>query len=185
MSPKTNIVADNAYEFEILQLLHLFQPDDEIAEMIEGTLNRLRHTCFGYKSCHYAECFEAGLTVLRFISFAAVHDKDWIDKQLTMYNRHFSDRKRHSGVKIYYWLILSEMPLDIAEPEIRQQKDFIIDNLNCNYKVKYGYEDVLLCVMRNVLSRLPEYSYIKDKQPYTCENDGRLRFDICKDENLI
>ena len=66
MSPKTNIVADNAYEFEILRLLHLFQPDDETARMIDETLGRLKNTCFGYKSCHYAECFEAGMMVLRF-----------------------------------------------------------------------------------------------------------------------
>ncbi|MCL2397719.1 MAG: hypothetical protein FWC93_06590 [Defluviitaleaceae bacterium] len=33
ISPKTNIVADNAYEFEILRLLHLFGPDDEVAYM--------------------------------------------------------------------------------------------------------------------------------------------------------
>ena len=57
MSPGTNIVADNAYEFEILRLLHLFRPDGETARMIDATLERLKHTCFGYQSCHYAECF--------------------------------------------------------------------------------------------------------------------------------
>ena len=68
MSPKTNIVADNAYEFEILRLLHLFQPDDEVASMIAETSERLKNTCFGYQSCHYADCFEAGMMVLRFLS---------------------------------------------------------------------------------------------------------------------
>ena len=176
MSPKTNIVADNAYEFEIIKLLQLFQPDDEVAGMIDGTLERLKHTCFGYKSCHYAECFEAGLTVLRFISFAAVHDKDWIDKQLTMYNRHFHDRKRHSGVQIYYWNILSEMPFVIAEPEIRRQKETIHDRITRSYRIKNGNEDLPLYVMRNTLARLPEYSHIGERKPYVDEKDGKLRF---------
>jgi len=76
MSPKTNIVADNAYEFEIIRLLYLFQPNDEVVEMIEVTKSRLKQTCFGYQSCHYAECFEAGMMVLRFLSFAAIDDRD-------------------------------------------------------------------------------------------------------------
>jgi len=176
MSPKTYIVSDNAYEFEILRLLHLFQPDDEVSHMIEGTLSRLKQTCFGYEGCHYAECFEAGLTVLRFLSFAATHDRDWIKKQIDVYNNHFADNRRHSGVQKYYWLILSDMPFDIAEPEILRQKDTIIDQINRSYVIKNGNEDILLCVMRNVLARLPEYSYIKDRKPYVDEKSGRLSF---------
>ena len=178
MSPKTNIVADNAYEFEMIRLLHLFQPDDEVSHMIEGTLNRLKQTCFGYEGCHYAECFEAGITVLRFLSFAATHDIGWIKKQIAVYNNHFSDNRRHSGVQKYYWLILSDMPLDIAEPEIYRQKELIIEQLNRSYLVKSGIEDVLLYVMRNALARLPEYAYIKDRKPYVDDKNGRLRFDM-------
>jgi hypothetical protein len=177
MSPGTNIVADNAYEFEILRLLHMFQPDDETAYMLEATANRLKHTCFGYKSCHYAECFEAGMMVLRFLSFAVTNDRDWIQKQITMYNSHFGDRRRHSGVQKYYWLILSDMPFDIAEAEIMRQKEAIIDHLNRTYLIKSGNEDVALCAVRNALARLPEYSTIKDRQPYVDEETGRLRFD--------
>ena len=178
ISPKTNIVADNAYEFEIIRLLHLFQPDEEVAHIIEATLNRLKHTCFGYKSCHYAECFEAGMMVLRFLSFAATDDRDWIKKQITMYNNHFNDRRRHSGVQRYYWLILSDMPFEIAKPEIICQKEIIIEHLNRSYAIKNGNEDVLLCVMRNTLVRLPEFSYIKDRKPYVDEKSGKLCFDM-------
>ena len=178
MSPKTYICADNAYEFEIIRLLHLFQPDDEVSAMIEGTLRRVKQTCFGYKGCHLAECFEAGLTVLRFLSFAAPHDRDWIKKQITVYNSHFTDNRRHSGVQKYYWLILSDMPFDIAESEILRQRELIIDQLNRSYLIKNGNEDILLCVMRNTLARLPEYSYIKDRKPYVDEKSGRLIFSI-------
>jgi len=184
MSPKAYIIADNAYEFEIIRLLHLFQSDDEVYHMIERTLNRLKKTCFGYEGCHYAECFEAGLTVLRFLSFAAIHDKDWIGKQISVYNEHFTDRRRHSGVQKYYWLILSNLPFNIAEPEIVRQKEIIIDQLNRSYLIKNGNEDILLYVMRNTLARLLEYSYIKDFQPYVDGKSGRLRFNM-KQTNAI
>jgi len=177
-SPKTNIVADNAYEFEILRLLRLFDPDDETDRMIEATKERLRHTCFGYKSCHYAECFEAGLAVLRFLSFAAADDGAWIKKQIDMYNGHYGDRRRHSGVQKYYWLILSDMPLEIAKPEIIRQKEDIIGNLSRAWTIKNGDEDVALCAMRNALSRLPEFEHIKNRAPHAGEKDGRLRFDL-------
>jgi len=71
---KTNIVADNAYEFEILRLLHLFRPDDEVAHMIQVTCDRLKDTCFGYQSCHYADCFDAGMMVLHFLFFTVPDD---------------------------------------------------------------------------------------------------------------
>ena len=184
MSPKSYIIADNAYEFEILRLLHMFtQPNDEVSNMIEVTLKRLKQTCFGYQSCAYADCFEAGLTVLRFLSFAATNDRAWIHKQLDVYNNHFDDRRCHSGVQRYYWLILSDMPFDIAEPEIIRQREYIIDQLNRSYLVKTGNEDVLLCVMRNTLARLPEYSYIKDRKPYVNEKNGRLQFNL--EQNLL
>ena len=182
ISPGTNIVADNAYEFEILRLLHLFKRDDEVTHMIEVTANRLKQTCFGYKSCHYAECFEAGMMVLRFLSFALPDDKDWIMKQINMYNSHFADRKRHSGVQKYYWLILSDMPFEIAEPEILRQRKIIIEHLNRSYLVKTENDDIPLYVMRNTLARLSDYSFIKDRKPYVDEKSGRLRFNIDEGE---
>ena len=175
-SPKTNINADNAYEFEILRLLNMFDPNDEVAEMIEGTLKRLKKTCFGYQSCHYADCFEASLNVLRFLTFAKPDDKDWITKQINIYNNHFTDAPHHSGVQKYYWYILSEMSLDMAEPELIKQKDLIIDQLSRNIKIKNENDDIPIYAMRNALSRLPEYTYLKDRKPY--EEKGRLYFSV-------
>jgi len=148
--------------------------------MIDSTLNRLKQTCFGYEGCHYAECFEAGLTVLRFLSFAAVDDREWLNRQLSVYNNHFADNRRHSGVQRYYWLILSDMPFDIAEPEIWRQKEIIVSHLSRSYVVKNGNEDILLYVMRNALARLSEYSYIKDRRPYISKKDNRLYFNMSK-----
>jgi len=177
MSPKAYIVADNAYEFEMLRLLHLFAPNNDVAYMIDKTLNRLKKTCFGYEGCHYADCFEAGLTVLRFLSFAATHDRAWIAKQIAVYNNHFADRRRHSGVQKYYWFILSELPFDIAQPEILCQQEQMIEQLNRSYLVKNGDEDIQLYIMRNALARLPEFSHIKDRKPYA-DKTGRLIFNL-------
>jgi len=184
MSPKTYIVADNAYEFEILRLLHLFQPNAETSQMIEQTLKRLKKTCFGYESCHYAECFEAGMTVLRFLSFAAPHDHEWIKKQIAIYNNHFGDNRRHSGVQKYYWFILSEMPFELAAPEILKQEEIIVDQLNRSYKIKNENDDLLLYVMRNTLACLSKYSYLKDRKPYVDKRDGRLHFNLDKHQKM-
>ena len=116
--------------------------------------------------------------VLRLLSSAVPDDRDWIMKQINMYNEHYNDRRRHNGVQKYYWLILSDMPFEIAEPEILRQKEIIIDHLNRSYIKKSENDDIPLYVMRNVLARLPQYSYIKDRQPYIDEKSGRLRFDM-------
>ena len=78
----------------------------------------------------------------------------------------------------YYWLILSDMPFEIAEPEIMRQRDIIIDHLNRSYLKKTENDDIPLYVMRNALARLPEYAYIKNRQPYVDEESGRWRLNM-------
>jgi len=178
MSPKTYIVADNAYEFEIMRLLFMFQPGKEVDGMIEKTLSRLKKTCFGYKGCHYADCFEAGLTVLRFLSTVAAGEVKWIKKQISVYSNHFADRKRHSGVQKYFWWILSEMSPDIALPEIARQKAALIEQINRGYAVKTGDEDIPFYIMRNILAQLPGYAEIANRKPYIEERSRKFKFDI-------
>ena len=71
-----------------------------------------------------------GADGLRFLSFAAPGDRDWIAKQLTVYNDHFGDRRRYSGVQKYYWMILADLPPDIAQLEIVRYKEQILDYLS-------------------------------------------------------
>lgn len=40
---------------------------------------------------------------------------------------------------------------------------------------------VLLCILRNILAKYPQYAYIKDRQPYIKQTDGRLYFDMSKE----
>jgi hypothetical protein len=190
-SPKTHIFADNAYEFEILRLLQIFAADfaesgaypdlingESLSRMFGMTAARLKQTCFGYQSCHYAECFEAGLSVLRFVSINMPVDENWLEKQLTVYNKHFHDNKRHSGVQKYFWFILSQMPFEHAEGQTLRQKDTIIEHLNKSYLNKNNADEIPLYVMRNTLARLPEFAYIKNRLPFSDEKSGRLRFTL-------
>ena len=179
MGAQTAQVSDNSYELEIIRLLHKFtQPNKEIANMVEVTENRLKQLCFGYKDCFYAECFHASIVVLRFVSSVMPTDTHWIKKQITGYNKHFNDRRWHSGVHKYYWLCLSDMPFEIAEHEINRQKERIIEQLSRSYLMKNENDDIPLYAMRNALARLPEYSYLKERRPYFDEKTKRLHFNM-------
>jgi len=39
---------------------------------------------------------------------------------------------------------------------------------------------VLISILRNTISKFPEYEYIKDREPYVSNKDGRLHFDMEK-----
>ena len=109
MSPKTHILSANSYELEIIRLLYLFAPEnEEIKSMVNETLKRLKTTCFGYKECFTGECFHTALIVLRFLIAVRPIELDWINKQIDLYNNHFTDTRRHSGVKKYFELCLIE-----------------------------------------------------------------------------
>jgi hypothetical protein len=189
MSPKTHILSANSYELEIIRLLYMFAPDSpDIWDMVERTLARLKTTCYGYHDCAIGECFHTALIVLRFIAATSPNDNEWQGKLLSFFKRHMDDKLAfrgkgvHGNVLWYYWLCLSELPLPLAEPEIGRYKDKIIVQLsrssvmnNENDKINHP---VMICVIRNALTRLPEYAFIKDRQPYVNEKDGRLHFDM-------
>ena len=189
MSPKTHILSANAYELEIIRLLYLVAPDDPtIQDMVNKSLERLKTTCYGYHDCTVGECFHTALIVLRFIAAAAPSDTGWIDKLLIFFKRHMDEKLTlrgkgvHGNVLWYYWLCLSELPSPLAEPEIRRYKDKIIGQLSRSSVINSENDKinhpVMICAIRNALARLLEYNYIKDRQPYLNEKDGRLHFDM-------
>lgn len=101
---------------------HLF------ALLIDMMIKRwFKTTCFGYQQCGIGECYDASLLVLRFISTVAPDDKDWIKSRINNYYKHFHKKKRPWFVEWYYWLCLSEMPLDIALSEIDKYKDVMLN----------------------------------------------------------
>jgi len=194
LSPKTHILSANAYELEIIRLLNLFAPDDtRVRDMVNGTLERLKTTCYGYHDCAVGECFHTALIVLRFLAAAEPGDTAWISKLLTFFRLHMEEKLAlrgkgvHGNVLWYYWLCLSELPFELAAPEIARYKDQIISQLNrgsvMNNESDKINHPVMICAIRNALARLPEYARIKDTQPYISVKDGRLRFDMSIDRN--
>ncbi|MDD4495418.1 MAG: hypothetical protein PHV32_13935 [Eubacteriales bacterium] len=182
--PKTHIFSANMYELEILRLLCLLAPENaEVSDMVAQTLERLKTTCFGNADDGVGECFDTSLVVLRFLAVTAPEDDAWIRSRIDNYNTHAGDKKRVWCALWYFWLCLSELPLEIAVPEILKHKDQMLPWLTTKSAVMNSEHDktvhpVLICSLRNCLCRFPEYAHIKDVQPYVSEKDGRLHFDM-------
>ncbi len=182
MSPKTHILSANSYELEILRLLFLFDPDHPaVSFMVQKTIERLKTTCFAYHDCHQGECFHAALIALRFIA-AVSQDTAWQKRLVDYFNRYTGEVSRHSNTVWYFWLCLSELPREIALPELKKRQDEFYARLNKSAAMNNDKDKinnpVLLCILRNCLSRLPEFEYIKNRQPYISDTDGRLHFDM-------
>jgi len=164
--PQTQILSMNMYELEILRLLHLLAPDNpEIQDMVGQVLERLKRTCFGNRGCATGECFDTGLVTLRFLSAAVPDNKSWIADQINSYNNNIAEKKRskYYGRQYslyymwYYWLCLSELPLEIAEPEILRHKDEMLPllekSMTSRSKEDEVFNAVRLSALRNCLSR--------------------------------
>jgi hypothetical protein len=75
------------------------------------------------------------------------------------------------------------MPFNIAKKEIDKYKEVMLTWLSNKSFVMNGETDktihpVLISMLRNIISRYPEYEYIKDREPYVSEKDGRLHFNM-------
>lgn len=182
-TPKTHILSANSYELEIIRLLSIFAPENEaVKNMVVRTLERLKTTCFGNRDDGVGECFDTSLVALRFLGAAAPEEKTWMKERIENFHKHFHEKHRHWGIKWYYWLCLSELPLELAEPEILFMKEELLKQINRSY-VMNSENDItvhpmILCVLRNCLARLGEYEYIRERLPYTDEKDGRLHFSM-------
>jgi len=185
--PQTQILSMNMYELEIIRLLSVFNPDDpEIQDMVKQVLGRLKKTCFGNRGCGTGECYDAGLITLRFLSSTAPEEKLWITDQINCYNNHIAEKKRskYYGRQYaryymwYYWLCLSELPIELAKPEILRHKEELFssahESMLVNSEKDQVFNTVRLSALRNCLSRLSEYEYLQEYQPYVSEYDGRL-----------
>lgn len=183
-TPQTQILSANMYELEILRLLFLLAPENESVKlMVEKTKQRLKLTCFGSKDDGVGECFDASLVVLRFLSLAAREDLAWQRDRLENYNRHVNDKKRTSFSKWYFWLCLSELPLEIAQSEIEKYSAEMFNflqnkSLVMNTESEKIIHPVLFSILKNALSRLPEYEHLRGKTSFVSEKDHRLHFDI-------
>ena len=182
--PKTHILSANMYELEIIRMLYLLSSEDmTVDEMVQKTLERLKTTCFGYQDDGLGECFDSSLVVLRFLASVAPTETEWIRSRIDNYQNHVGEKKRPWFSKWYYWLCLSEMPFDLARSEIHRYEEPILEWLRTKSMVMNSEHDrtihpVLFCILRNIMARLPEYEYIKKREPYISEKDVRLHFNI-------
>ena len=188
MSPATHILSANAYELEIIRLIFLLAPHDAVAgDMAEKMRQRLKTVCFANHCCQ-GECFHTTLPVLRFLAATSPDETAWMRGLVAKFGTHIEgkikNKKCNGGALLYYWLCLSELPFEIAESEISQYKEQIANQLNRNFSMVREsdaiYNPVKICAMRNTLARLPEYAYIKNRQPFM--KDGRLHFDMGKQQ---
>lgn len=182
-TPKTKIFAGNMYELEILRLLCLLAPEDpRVISMRDRTLRRLKSACFGWGDDGVGECFDTSLVVLRFLCAAAPEDRDWIRSRIENYNNHAGERKRPWFPLWYFWLCLSEMPLELALPEIDKHRVELEKKLRRSYVMNSPQDralhPMLLCMLRNLMCRLPEYSRIRGLAPALSPKDGRVFLDL-------
>ncbi|MEO3947891.1 hypothetical protein [Gorillibacterium sp. CAU 1737] len=182
VTPRSHLFSANAYELEILGLLAILGRENELVhEMLSKTKERLSRTCFG-RFCEDGECFETSIHVLRFWGRAFPDEMASLEKLLHGIKAHMGDRSRHSGTAFYYRLALSELPLDLVQSEIRSSQNELLRQLGKSYVMNSEndrYVNVMAkYILRNVLSRLPEYEYLKNREPYLSESDGRLHVDV-------
>lgn len=183
-APKTKILAGNMVELEILRLLCLLAPEHpQVVSMREETLRRLKSACFASQDDGVGECFDASLLALRFLCAAVPEDTAWIQSRIGNYNRHAGEKKRPWFSLWYFWLCLSEMPLELALSEIGKHREELEKKLRRSY-VMHSSQDralhpMLLCMLRNLMARLPEYGWLRERQPYLDEQ-GRARLDLGK-----
>lgn len=182
-TPKTRILSGNMYELEILRLLCLLAPEDpKVQSMREQTICRLRSACFGWEDDGVGECFDASLVVLRFLCAAAPEDREWIKSRIDNYNRHAGEKKRPWFPLWYFWLCLSEMPLELALPEIERHRSELEKKLRRSYVMNSAQDralhPMLVCMLRSLMSRLPEYGWAKACAVSTDPKSGRVRLDM-------
>lgn len=182
-TPKTKLLAGNMVELETLRLLCLLAPEEErVGLMRDETLRRLKTACFGSQDDGQGECFDASLIALRFLCAAAPEDLAWIQSRVDNYNRHAAEKRRPWYSLWYFWLCLSEMPLELALPEIEKHRKLLEEKLRRSYVMNQEPDrtvhPVILCVLRNLFARLPEYGWVGERRPYIDEKDGRLRLNL-------
>lgn len=174
--PKTNILYANHYELEILRLLFLFAPENQqVNEMVDHTLQRLKNTCFG-NACTQGECMAAGISVLRLLSVTKPDDLEWIDKLLGPLGDRFlsfgnGQASIRKGIPLSYLLMAyADINNEKTRDLIREKKEWLLDLLrrgwmtgklsNGQISEGDGYNLMGKYIIRNALGTLPEYEDI-------------------------
>lgn len=187
--PKTNILYANHYELEIIRLLYLFSPENEVVnDMVKNTLERLKKACFG-NSCTQGECLITGISVLRLLAVVYPNNEEWINKLVNPLGEIFLTFGRgqaaiQQGIPVSYLLmaftdIKSEKTIEL----IMHKQEWLLDLLRrgwitgklSNGKISEGDTFNLLgkYIIRNAISILPGDEEVSKCEIYVSEKDGR------------
>lgn len=171
--PKTSLLSHNAYELEALRLLALWDIDHDKQEIIMSvTAERLNRHNF----CHFfsaGESFALSLVFLRFWNTYRLNDTDRINDILIELDRYIADMERGAKNDIpsfYMWLVLGELAekSEVAANIIQRnswmlytqfQKGWIVNPDNAD-----RYNPIRKYVLRNALSKLPEFIHMNDAE---------------------
>lgn len=178
--PKTAIFANNFLELEILRFLRLYSRDRRVDEMCGVTCDRLSHACIG-RFCEKGECVGASISALRFLSAAkpdSDETADLTDKLISYYNAHPQGMAGYSRnlPRFYVFLALSDIQSDNAKAFLAEKTDFMKTMLTrgclTGPAVQDTYNVRLLYILRNALSKVDGYAYVRENPVYI-RGDGR------------
>ncbi|MDD4492812.1 MAG: hypothetical protein PHV32_00435 [Eubacteriales bacterium] len=176
--PKTKLLLDNHFEFEILRILALWCSDnDTVANMFNKTKNRIKsmdNGTFGNTN----ESIETSISALRFLSVAFIDEKEWIDLLIKHISKNIktlpNGKKRNSLSTYYFWLCLSEIESEISLSEIEKYESLLINQTSrsVSYQIEFDkiYNPLALYTARNCLGCLPNHADIMLKEGYETEN---------------
>lgn len=186
--PKTQILSANHYELEILRILALWDRDNPtVRSMLDETSKRLDTTCFSH-FCATGECVGAGVAVLRFLSALNPQDVKWINEilmpMIAQYNNgHKGMAATNNNVPVFYlYSVLPDIANESCYELIKERKEWIIHMLTrggiTGPAIQDTYNVTILYILKNALSMLPEYEYMKNRIVYISEKDNRCYCDV-------
>jgi len=186
--PKTQLLSSNHYELEILRILALWDNSNPVVNrMLDETLKRLDTTCFAH-FCSTGECVGAGIAVLRLLSVLSPKDGKWIDKILNPLIKQYDGGHNgmaatNNNVPVFYlYAVLPDIENDACLTLIEQRKNWIIHMLTrgsiTGPAIQDTYNVTLLYILKNALTMLPEYAFMKSRKVYISDKDNRCYCDV-------
>ena len=180
-TPKTWLFSANYEELETVRMLNRLAPDHpQVRKMTDAVSERLSGTCFGAQDDGVGECFDASLVVLRYAG--GLGDSTLIRSRVENYLRHRDEKKRPWFSEWYFRLCLSELPetdflyyLPEAEKRRADSENWLFHK-GCvmNSEQDRRLHPLLICILRNLLVRLPDSAVTPDQVPAVNPKDNRL-----------
>lgn len=192
--PKTNILYANHYELELIRLLYLFAPDNQVVgEMVQKTLLRLKGSCFG-NLCTQGECLATGISVLRFLAVTQPENLERINRLLNPLGSVFlsfgnGQAAVQQGIPMSYLLMaFTDINNEKTRDLIMQKKEWLLALLRrgwitgklSNGKISEGdtYNLMGKYIIRNAVGTLPEYEDVSKYEIYVDSTDERCYCNI-------